>query len=306
MLFFFTAGLLLLCGCAYRTEYVCFDGTVVSDKALCPRDSGSIVCNKPYISFATSCCLDINANSICDGDEGIRPTSSMAPDYVLQVRNKERRNLTVSGITTKDVDEKKDLIFTVHLRNSGNVELFPNFHIDVMDSGNDSDVLKSIDYSGIITPPMSEKDVTIIVVNDLLPGDYLVRFVVYLHNQTLADQRLAFSVRQDPNLPQGRLEKVEVDKVWANPGDRIKITAYYTNDGFVKTAAVFKGRVVLGTRTVAILESEPVEVPSGEQGRISVYFTPEYPGRYEIEGNIYYSDKVTWARSTILNVRNPA
>src|SRR3989344_1214383 len=30
-----------------------------------------IVCNKPYIQIATSCCLDANDNSICDLDEKI-------------------------------------------------------------------------------------------------------------------------------------------------------------------------------------------------------------------------------------------
>ena len=30
-----------------------------------------VVCNSPYIRFATTCCLDENNNSICDKDESV-------------------------------------------------------------------------------------------------------------------------------------------------------------------------------------------------------------------------------------------
>lgn len=35
------------------------------------EENNSFVCNKPYINFGNSCCLDLNNNSICDVDEKV-------------------------------------------------------------------------------------------------------------------------------------------------------------------------------------------------------------------------------------------
>ena len=55
-----------------------------SDEDLARVSNAAIVCNPPYIRFEIGCCLDTNANSICDQDEGISsdlplPTPSQQP-----------------------------------------------------------------------------------------------------------------------------------------------------------------------------------------------------------------------------------
>jgi hypothetical protein len=300
------AVLFSLSGCVSKSvEYVCSDWSVVSDPSLCPDDAKGIVCSKPYIRVGTGCCLDRNENGICDGDEGLSDMTPTTLDYRLEVKNKERRNLTISDISAKDVDERKNLEFSAHFSNTGNVELYPKIHIDLLEKGgNESDILKSIDFSNKMIPPMSEKDIEITVADDLLPGEYLVRFIAYLDNNTLTDSRLSFTVRRDPSVPQGRLVIVEVDKVWAVPGDTVNVTAVYRNEGFVSVPVVFKGRAVWDDNNIAVLTSDELTVPSGEEGALIVKFTPQYPGRYILTGNVYYAGKVSAEKSTILNVKN--
>lgn len=50
------------------------DVSKLSDKDLQRISKELIVCNKPYIRFASECCLDKNDNSICDKDEGEKIT----------------------------------------------------------------------------------------------------------------------------------------------------------------------------------------------------------------------------------------
>lgn len=47
------------------------DLSKVSDNDLDRITGRAIVCNEPYIRYGTSCCLDKDANNICDRDEGI-------------------------------------------------------------------------------------------------------------------------------------------------------------------------------------------------------------------------------------------
>ena len=47
------------------------DFSKLSDRDLERISEKVVVCNPPYIRFATSCCLDQNENNICDVDEGL-------------------------------------------------------------------------------------------------------------------------------------------------------------------------------------------------------------------------------------------
>lgn len=58
------AGILLLSACEN------LDLSKVSQEDAAKIANATIVCNKPYIRFGSSCCLDQNENSVCDKDEG--------------------------------------------------------------------------------------------------------------------------------------------------------------------------------------------------------------------------------------------
>jgi hypothetical protein len=46
----------------------------------CSQKSPDIVCNAPYMRHAESCCMDRNANSVCDADEAEKPLF-VEPEY---------------------------------------------------------------------------------------------------------------------------------------------------------------------------------------------------------------------------------
>jgi hypothetical protein len=64
MIIFMAIILLLLAGCAQKTP--------------------DIVCDSPYIRHAASCCIDRNANNVCDDDEEEKPLF-VEPDYAEEV-----------------------------------------------------------------------------------------------------------------------------------------------------------------------------------------------------------------------------
>jgi len=51
--------------------------------AGCAQKSPDIVCSSPYIRHAASCCIDRNANNVCDDDEEEKPLF-VEPDYAAR------------------------------------------------------------------------------------------------------------------------------------------------------------------------------------------------------------------------------
>ncbi len=76
-----------------------------------------IICNKPYIQFGTSCCLDTNYNSVCDNDELVKEskdTEKNLCDYPYQdIDSKccidDNRNGRCDYDDRDDRDDRRDI-----------------------------------------------------------------------------------------------------------------------------------------------------------------------------------------------------
>ena len=94
------------------------------------------------------------------------------------------------------------------------------------------------------------------------------------------------------------------DKIWLYVGERVNLLAVFKNVGYTSFPVVFKGNATLDNNIEGIFESEEIESHSGETINLTTTFTPLKPGRYTISGKVYFCDKTSNEKSTILNVRD--
>jgi hypothetical protein len=89
---------------------------------------------------------------------------------------------------------------------------------------------------------------------------------------------------------------------WISVGQTAKIDAVFRNEGKKDVTARFKGTISYNGQIVSVLESDAITVPVGQTVSLTTFFKPEQPGRYVIEGKVYYDKKLTFPSSSILNV----
>ena len=75
-----------------------FDVSQISDEDIDRITDKIIVCNPPYIRYASGCCLDTTGTGICDRDEGLPDTE-----------NKQEKAETDTTIDYDDVADDKDV-----------------------------------------------------------------------------------------------------------------------------------------------------------------------------------------------------
>src|SRR3989344_5680602 len=102
----------------------------------------------------------------------------------------------------------------------------------------------------------------------------------------------------------GELTEI-INKPWAYTNETVQITAKFQNSGKRSVTARFKGTIRLDDKIVKLIETEEIIVPVGETADFDIFFVPEIPGRYTINGRAVYNKKLTFEKGTVLNV-NPA
>jgi len=221
----------------------------------------------------------------------------------VAVSDVQNKHFQVLDASVKDTEEKMPIEFSLLLQNDGNVRMQPKVHVDIL-SEDRSTVLKSADYQEKLLLPTTKNEILITVPNDLALGKYSSRVSAYLDDEKVYENTLDFQVLEKGSLKiQGKLLEVRLNKIWVYTGELIEITALFRNDGVLSAPAVFKGKVSLDDSVIDLIQSDEIDVPAGQQAKLTAYFTPKRPGRYTIAGRIYFAKKATEERSSILNVK---
>ena len=221
----------------------------------------------------------------------------------VKISDAENRHYKVLDVSVKDTEEKMPVEFSLILENDGNVRIYPKVHIDVL-SEDRSTVLKSVDYSDKLLLPTTKDEILVSVPNDLPLGKYAGRVIAYIDDEKVSDGILDFEVLEKGSLKiQGKLLEVKLNKIWVYTGELVEVTAVFRNDGVLSVPAVFKGKVTLDDAVIELIQSDEIDVPAGQQAKLTAYFTPKKPGRYSIGGRVYFAKKATAEKSSILNVR---
>lgn len=221
----------------------------------------------------------------------------------VEISDVERLNYRIMDVLVKDTEERRDIEVFLTIDNDGNVRIVPDIHVDILDEDKTT-VLESADYSEKTVNPTTVEEIMIKIPNSLPVGKYFARITAKIAGEKMAEKFVGFEVLERGSLSiQGKLLKVELNKIWVYTGEIVEIKAAFKNDGILSTSAVFKGKATIEDTVVDVLESEEVEIPTGQVGELTAYFTPKKQGRYSIIGRVYYSKKVTPEKSSVLNVK---
>ena len=261
------------------------------------------------------------ANGIYNGtiDMAVTPTSSInsgmgmviAAGVTILTSVKVTDNQTLSGkvvdIEVKDAEVGNRITFSVTFLNQGNVKARPTIQIDLLSIAQGKEPIGSATFNENEVLP-SKTDAIQLFVNSsgMVPGQYWANVSVSLGGGLLTSRQLTFDILEKGTLAaEGELVEVRSDS-WANVKDIVKISAVFKNTGDVKVTAKFKGEVYSGEKLIAHLESDELEVDSGETVTLPTYFTPTETGSYTASGFVVYSKKTTETKSSIINVNQPA
>jgi hypothetical protein len=218
----------------------------------------------------------------------------------VSVTGEEHVSCTIGGVRIPDVEIGRPLEYYMTVSNAGNVRVRPNVSIDFWNQDQTKLILsKSSDFNRIEVLPTTSKAFYTSFPNTLRIGQYWAYAQVYPCDQS---EIVTFSVVEKGTLADnGELIRIE-NRPWAKIGEIVPITAYFRNSGPTTVTAKLKGVITLDKRIVENIDSDYYDVPPGEIINITVYFTPKKLGQYYISGRVLYNNKLTFEKSSILNV----
>lgn len=218
----------------------------------------------------------------------------------IEITNEQISICKAGGFTFSDIEEGFPLDFWFTVENDGNVRVRPLVSVDIWDQLQENLILSREIATEEILPTL-QKRIYRTLPNDLDIGQYWVRVSV---GECSASDILTFSVvEKGAIVDKGTLNQIR-NKVWAYVNEPIEIAAEFYNTGPRKVYARFKGVIKLDNDIVKVIETEELEALPGEKTDLTFFFTPDKPGRYVISGRVLYNQKLTFEKSSILNV-NP-
>ncbi|MBN2052965.1 hypothetical protein JW756_05655 [Candidatus Woesearchaeota archaeon] len=208
------------------------------------------------------------------------------------------------GFEMEDVEEGYPLEFYAIFTNDGNVRLRPNFVLEFWNQ-DQTELVKTFNLTlneSIL--PTVQKKVFFQINNNLKIGQYWVK----IRAPSCGEGDVGFitvSVIERGGVSD-KGELIEIDNaVWAKVGDIVPIDAVFKNLGSRVVSAKFKGTVTSGENIFKVIDTDPLDVMPGETVRIRTYFNPVQEGQYMITGRVLYNKKLTFEKSSVLNV-NPS
>ncbi len=186
--------------------------------------------------------------------------------------------------------------------NDGNVRIRPSITYDIWNQDQTRLVISGSFESPEILPT-TRVNVVQNIPNSLSIGQY---WAIIKTEDCGQSDLLTFSVVERGSIiDKGVLERI-TNPLWVYSFEPIEIKAVFRNDGPRTVSAKFQGDIRLDNSIVGIIDTEEIDVPSNQKADIITYFTPDRPGKYVISGRVVYNRKLTYEKSSILNVNYPS
>lgn len=200
------------------------------------------------------------------------------------------------GVSDAEIGFSNEVSATV--KNEGNVRIRPDIIVDVWNKYQTNIVYSTILSSDYILPTESVK-ITKEVLTDLSTEQYWVEVKV---PECGFSGMIPVSIVEKGGISdKGDLIRIE-NKAWAKTNEIIPITAYFKNSGERTVTAQFKGEVLYNGEIVKIIDTDKIDAKPGELIELQSFFKPENVGQYYVEGRIYYNNKITTKKASVLNV----
>jgi hypothetical protein len=229
----------------------------------------------------------------------------------VTVGGEEHLEYALSSIFVDVTEEGLDVPVTYTVHNTGNVDwrpgkiIFAFFNVDSERVGEYT--LEASDIEPV-KAGQSNQSFKVRVPAQLAKGAYTVRATFFDGEEEVGavESVQPFEVLPPGSLAQsGMLMGVSVNKETYTPGEKVKVSAVFKNDGEVEVTAVLVLELSRDGNIVDLLQGEEYEVPSGEEFVFSQLVDVFDEGAYEINAIVEYGKKQTQARQVMFEVREP-
>ena len=222
----------------------------------------------------------------------------------VEVTGQEIVRCDASGFRINDVEEGYPMEFHAIVTNKGNVRISPEFELEFWNQ-DQTELVETFTFrTNKSILPTVQKNIFHSIPHDLDIGQYWVRISTPLCGNA-GSGFITMSVLEKGGVSdKGELLRIE-NKAWAKTGDIIPIDAVFKNLGSRIVSAKFKGTITSGEEIFKIINTDPLDVKPGETVKLRTYFNPVQEGQYMITGRVLYNKKLTFEKSSVLNV-NPS
>jgi len=236
---------------------------------------------------------------------GMSIETAISLKVFIEITGEQIVRYKVKNIAVQSVEEGYDIPVSIIGINKGNVKVSPKVRID-LHNWDKSILINSYDFTLGETLPTTEKTYNLNISSEgLAEGQYWANVSVFVAGNIIEDNRgfQTFDIMKKGSLTRkGELINIRTGNSWIKVGDVARVDAVFKNTGQISTNAKFRGEVYFNGILIETLESDELEVPIGKTVNLTVYYTPLKPGRYTINGVVYYSGKMTYEKGTVLNI----
>jgi len=222
----------------------------------------------------------------------------------VDITGQEIVSCRAGGFQIEDVEEGYPLEFYALVTNNGNVRIKPEFILEFWNQ-DQSELVETFRFTineSIL--PTVQKRVFYSLEHDLDIGQYWVRIRTPLCGDAGSGFITVSVIERGGVSDKGELIRIE-NEPWVRVGDIVPIDAVFKNLGTRVVSAKFKGTISSGDEIFKIIDTDPLDVMPGEIVKLRTYFNPVQEGQYMIKGRVLYNKKLTFEKSSVLNV-NPS
>ncbi|MBI4392729.1 MAG: hypothetical protein HY556_02890 [Euryarchaeota archaeon] len=218
---------------------------------------------------------------------GASVNMELVPAITAKVGGVETLRFSLEAAKIADAEADKPLSVIVDVINTGNVRAAPSFDVQVYDENGDSVLVETIQGSSV--PASGHATQAPRTVKGLPVGEYEAT-VALSENGDLAPFRgLLFKVVPAGTLSlsegkQGSFVSLDADRA-VKPNGLAKLSAAFKNTGAKDIInAKLNAEISLDGERIAVITSDPVFVPAGEEMEIPMYWTAGEAGTYKVTG----------------------
>lgn len=221
-----------------------------------------------------------------------------------EITGQEIISCQASAFRIDDVEEGYPIEFYGSFSNNGNVRIKPEFIMEFWNQ-DQTRLVETLRFTAnkTILPTVQER-VFGVLNHNLSLGQYWVK----IRTPLCGDGGFGFVtmsvIERGGVSDQGELVSID-NNPWAKVGEIVPIDAVFKNTGSRVESAKFKGTISSGEDIFKIIDTDPLDVPPGQTVKIRTYFNPVQEGQYMITGRVLYNKKLTFEKSSVLNV-NPS
>jgi hypothetical protein len=238
-----------------------------------------------------------------EGQFGTAVRAAINTRIGLDITGQEIVSCGAAGYELNDVEEGYPIEFYAVVTNTGNVRIRPDFVLEFWNQ--DQTVLVrtfNLTSNESILPTVQQR-IFFSFTQSLPIGQYWVK----VRTPVCGDAGSAFLtmsvIERGGVSDKGELINIE-NSAWAKVGDIVPIDAVFRNLGSRVVSVKFQGTITSGENIFKVIDTDPLDVMPGETVSLRTYFNPVQEGQYVISGRVLYNKKLTFDRSSILNV-NP-